>query len=182
MLGLEFDVVVPGSEEPSPRAGESPAGYALTTAALKASDVAARHPSAVVIAADTVVSLEGRILGKPRDRSDAREMLQFLGGREHQVFTGCRVVSVERGVEISLVVESRVRLRRLDEEELEAYLDTGESLDKAGAYAVQGIGAFMVESITGSYTNVIGLPLAELVNEMRAHGLLRINGRDDISG
>ncbi len=176
MLGLEFEVVVSRVDEPEPAPGDEPGGYALTAAEAKGRDVAAECPGALVVAADTVVSLEGRILGKPAGMDEAREMLRFLGGREHQVFTACFVCCPYRGVEFSFVVESGVRLKRLGREELEAYLSTGESLDKAGAYAVQGIGAFMVESITGSYTNVVGLPLSHLVDELLKRGLLTVAG------
>lgn len=119
-----------------------------------------------VLGADTVVAIGERVLGKPRDQVDAREMLSLLSGKEHTVVTGfCLVDPVGRPVH-SEGVRTAVRFKPLDDTEIEAYIRTGEPFGKAGAYAIQGIGAFMVASVTGSYTNVVGLPVCEVVKAL----------------
>jgi septum formation protein len=164
-LGYRFEVAVPGIEERA-RPGEGAVEYVERNAREKAADVAARAGiDAVVVAADTVVVLDGRILEKPDGEADAREMLRALSGRSHQVVTGVCArgpardgEAAERGFSVSTDVE----FKELPEEEIEAYVCGGEPMDKAGAYAIQGGAAYMVRRIAGSYTNVVGLPLAEL--------------------
>ena len=128
-----------------------------------------------VVGADTVVVLEGELLGKPTDQDHAFDMLQRLSGREHKVITGFCIFDLLKNKEGLQAVVSTVRFKRLARPEIEKYLGTGESLDKAGAYAVQGIGAYMIDSIQGSYTNVVGLPLCqmmEMLEEMGATDIL----------
>ena len=128
-----------------------------------------------VIGADTVVVLEEEILGKPRDQDHAFEMLQRLSGQEHKVVTGFCIFDLKKNKEGLQAVMSSVRFKTLSRPEIEKYLSTGESMDKAGAYAVQGIGAYMIDSIGGSYTNVVGLPLCqvmEMLEEMGAQDIL----------
>lgn len=130
----------------------------------------------LTIAADTIVVLEERILGKPKDAGDAFAMLCALSGKEHSVITGCALVgpddSPDESEEKSFAVSSRVIMWDCPRELLRAYAESGEPLDKAGAYAVQGAGAFLIKSLNGSWSNVVGLPLAELVQELLAMGAL----------
>ena len=162
-LGLTFEVIPPEVEEPAP-SGEPPEEYVKKLASLKARAVAEGVGSRAVLAADTVVVLGDRIIGKPGDRDEACKMLSSLSGRAHQVFTGYALV--DEGRELVRVVRSEVVFKELLPEEIEAYVATGEPMDKAGAYAVQGMGSYMVREIHGSVTNVIGLPLTEVVEDL----------------
>lgn len=157
---MPFTVVVSGLEElPWPR--EKPASYALRNAAEKARAVAALQPDAVVLAADTIVVLGDEILEKPQDAAHAAEMLRRLSGREHVVMTGvCVWRPVPGGFrEAADTVLTRVVFRSLSEPEIAAYVASGEPMDKAGAYAIQGGAAGFVERIDGPHDNVVGLPL-----------------------
>lgn len=162
LLGLivpKFLVEAAKVEETLP-AGIAPAAAVELLARKKAAAVAALHPSDTVIGSDTVVAKDGVIFGKPRDRADARRMLEILSGETHQVFTG---VSVRRGQEISTFsVETAVTFFPLSPAEIEWYLDTGEPMDKAGSYGIQGLGARFVSHISGDYYAVMGLPIAPL--------------------
>ncbi len=135
----------------------------------KARTVAARFPDDVVLAADTTVVVDGVMLAKPADDADAERMLRLLSGRAHEVLTG--VVIIRAGVESSAVVATRVRFRPITPAEMTWYVASGEPHDKAGAYGVQGLAARFVESVEGSYTNVVGLPLAEVRALLGAAGL-----------
>ena len=123
---------------------------------------------AITIGADTIVVRDGCILGKPRDRDEARRMLASLSGRSHEVLTGFAVLGP--GEPIVRAVETQVRFRALDDETIARYVATGEPDDMAGAYGIQGIGAALVERISGSYTNVVGLPLVEVLDAIAAQG------------
>jgi len=128
-----------------------------------------------VVGADTVVVLDDELLGKPTDQDHAFDMLQRLSGREHQVITGFCIFDIQKNKEGLQAVVSTVRFKRLSRPEIEKYLGSGESMDKAGAYAVQGIGAYLIDSVVGSYTNVVGLPLCqvmEMLEEMGATDIL----------
>ncbi|ACZ18718.1 Maf family protein [Thermanaerovibrio acidaminovorans] len=149
--------VIPSSVDETPLDGETVEDMVLRLSLAKARDVFVREPLSWVIGADTAVEVDGRILGKPRDRSEAFEMITALQGREHRVLTGVSVVSPHG--EESRVERTLVRFRPLTEEEAWAYVDTGEGDDKAGAYAIQGKGSLLVESIEGCYFNVVGLPM-----------------------
>jgi septum formation protein len=155
-LGLEFTVRAADVDE-IPLPGETPAACVRRLAHAKA---AARiGKDELVLAADTIVVLDGRLLGKPRDPADARRMLASIAGREHTVLTGMSLHDEWSGRQEAAVEASRVRMARMSASEIDWYVATGEPLDKAGSYAVQGIGALFVESVYGSYTNVVGLPL-----------------------
>lgn len=159
-LGRPFSVVISEIDErPWPR--EKPASYALRNAAEKARAVAARHPDAVVLAADTIVVVDERILEKPRDAAHAAEMLRLLSGRDHEVMTGvCVWAPDSEGFrERAEVARTRVWFRPLSESDITTYIASGEPMDKAGAYAIQGGAACFVERIDGPYDNVVGLPL-----------------------
>lgn len=165
-VGLEFDVV-PADIDESVRAGESPVDYVARLSSEKASAVAERFgPGTVVVAADTTVDVDGRILEKPHDDFDARRMLRLLSGRTHLVHTGVTTLSVgvgsgRAGSSVSVVVETAVEFVELTESTAKWYVGTGEPFDKAGGYAIQGAGGALVRRVDGSVTNVIGLPLAE---------------------
>ncbi len=163
-LGIEF-LVDPSKVDESgePGLSEEPARIAERWAALKAKSVAALHPGSWVLAADTIVVLDGSIFGKPIDRADAVRMLQKLSGRVHDVITGMCLIHPGGGDQRRCSVVTKVRFKNLSIAEIEAYIRTGKPMDKAGAYGIQGIGAFLVRSIEGSYTNVVGLPLCETI-------------------
>jgi septum formation protein len=184
-LGLPFVVLAADIVE-DVLPGETPGPYLerITLAKLAAIwQRRARGPSpapehgsiAAVLVADTTVVIDGQILGKPADAADAVAILSRLVGRSHDVFTRYAIGRAEPGEGALLAartVRTEVRLRRASAAEVEAYARTGEGLDKAGAYAAQGIGAFLVEGVTGSYSNVVGLPACELVSDLTRLGLL----------
>ena len=169
LAGVPFDIVVSPAQEPAPDVNEHPAAYAARMARLKAAAVAEMHPAAVVLGADSVVAVGETILGKPADAADALRMLRLLSGRSHQVVTGCALFAPGREPEI-FTVATDVTMGVVSEDRLAAYVATGEPMDKAGAYAIQGGAAAFVTTICGSYTNVVGLPLAEVVEVLRTWG------------
>lgn len=161
--GIRFRMVRSNvDEDKKVPSGVRPATFAVRLAEEKASDVAKRNRGAVVLGADTVVVAEGRILGKPRNMRDARKMLKLLSGRWHEVLTGVAVAKGDRVV--SGTERTRVKFMRLTEKVIEDYIATGESMDKAGAYAIQGWAKAFVENIKGDYTNVVGLPLNRVLS------------------
>ncbi|MBN8231621.1 septum formation inhibitor Maf [Corallococcus macrosporus] len=166
-LGLRFTVAAADIDE-TPMAGEIARNYVHRLAVEKARTVATRHPDAWVLAADTTVALGAELLGKPRDAAEAREMLTRLSGQVHEVFTG---IAVAGRAQASEVVRTQVTFRTLSTEEIAWYAETGEPLDKAGAYAIQGKGGFLVQGIEGSPSNVIGLPLGETLALLRRAGV-----------
>jgi septum formation protein len=170
-LGLAFDVHPSPLDEPAPESGESPADYVLRMAEMKTMDVAGRFRGATVIGADTAVVLGNRIMGKPESRLDALDMLAALSGRTHQVVTGFCVVLPDGGA-VTGAVSTDVDMRVSTEAELMAYIRTGEPMDKAGAYAIQGVGTFLVTGIRGSYTNVVGLPVARILEVLLSRGII----------
>jgi nucleoside triphosphate pyrophosphatase len=170
MIGIAHEVD-PADIDESVRAGESDTDYALRLATEKGVAVAARHPDALVIAADTVVVVDGRIFGKPVDGADACRMLRVLSGRTHVVHTAVAVVR-DAGRRVESEVEStRVTFRELDDGEVAAYVATGEPMDKAGAYGIQGYGATIVERVEGDYFTVMGLALRQLVSLLERVGV-----------
>lgn len=156
-LVAEFEVEPSAAFERRARAGEEPSSYALSLALAKANEVAARRPDAIVLAADTIVVLGSTILGKPTSGTDAFEMLSVLRGRTHQVITA--VVARGGGTQGQGTVSTEVTMALAEDEQIRAYIATGEPMDKAGAYAIQGLGGALVNGINGCYTNVVGLPL-----------------------
>ena len=148
-----------------------PAALAVKLARMKARRVASGVRRGVIIGCDTLVCLDGRTLGKPSDRGDARQMLLALRGRVHDVMTAVAVLEAPTGSEESVVVASRVRMHRFGRSVLSRYLDTGDSLDKAGAYGIQTAGAGLVESFSGCYFNIVGLPLCELARLLARFGM-----------
>lgn len=166
-LGLTFDVL-PADIDESYLSHESPPDHAERLAREKAEVIARAHPHALVVGSDTIVVVDGDVLGKPRDRAHAVEMLTRLSGREHEVCTG---VAVARGERVESGLERvRVRFRALDRAACEAYVDTGEPMDKAGAYGIQGFGSAIVEGIEGDYFAVMGLPVVRMLGLFERFG------------
>lgn len=168
LIAVPHDVL-PADIDESEHAGEAPAAYVERLAREKATAVAKAVPDAMVIGADTTVVIDGAILGKPADAPDATRMLRLLAGRSHTVYTAvavCHAGRIESDIEVVAV-----SMRPLDLEEIEAYVATGEPMDKAGAYGIQGYGATIVDRIDGDYFAVMGLPLVRLVRLMRRLGV-----------
>ncbi|MCK6555202.1 Maf family protein [Candidatus Binatia bacterium] len=164
-LGIAFDVV-PSDVPETILPGEAPADFAVRLAREKALAVARTFPAAHVLGADTVVIVGQTVLGKPVDRDDAWRMLTTLSARTHRVWTAVALVAPSGELD-EIGVETAVEFRALEPSEIEAYLDTGESFDKAGAYGVQGGGAGFVVRLDGSYSNVMGLPVEEVAAMLR---------------
>ncbi|BCR06367.1 Maf-like protein [Desulfuromonas versatilis] len=156
--------------------GESPAEHVIRLSREKAQDVADRPEVAGrwFIGSDTIVVRDEQILGKPADRAEAAAMLRSLSGRSHQVWSGYAVIDRQSGTAVCGAVATRVRFKELTEAEIAGYIATGEPMDKAGAYAIQGIGAFMVLGIEGSYTSVVGLPLCEVIEVLERLGAAKL--------
>jgi septum formation protein len=169
-LAVPF-TVVPANIDENVVPGEGPWAYTRRVAYAKAQHVARQFPTAVVLGADSVVILEQQILGKPRDRDDARQMLSRLSGRVHTVMTAVAVLHCARHFVCLDAVCTLVRFRPLSSSTIEHYIATGEPMDKAGAYAIQGAAAAFVESWEGCYTNVVGLPLRRTAAFLQAAGL-----------
>ncbi|HLE36306.1 MAG TPA: Maf family protein [Candidatus Acidoferrales bacterium] len=168
--GFTFEVVAARVDE-SRRAGEQAEAYVRRLAEAKARAVAGGvSPPAIVIAADTVVVMDGEVLGKPASAEDAGRMLRRLSGRTHQVLTGLAVLKIPGGAARVEIETTRVTFAPLTEAEIEAYVASGEPLDKAGAYAIQGRGGRLVARVEGCYFNVVGLPLARLYRILREMG------------
>jgi septum formation protein len=168
--GLKFRVDESHYEE-NPHPGIKPRELAKFLSHEKARDVARRHSNALVIAADTIVVLRGRLLGKPRNKEQAREMLKALSGKEHSVITGFTIIDTAAKKELSVSVESKVFFKRLSEDEIEAYIRSGEPFDKAGSYGVQGLGALLIKKIDGDFFNVMCLPLNVLAGNLKKFGV-----------
>lgn len=164
-LGLTFDVVISNVDE-KVFPGELPLEHCQRLAFAKAEAVANSNPDALILGADTAVIVDGDILGKPVDKKDAVRMLGTISGRWHTVITAFALVCPEMNIKVERVVSSEVFIRNLSKSQIEWYIDTGEPMDKAGAYAIQGLGAALVKEVKGSYTCVVGLPLAETVAEL----------------
>jgi septum formation protein len=171
-VGLEPDRIDPAEIDETPRPGEQPPAHALRLATEKAQAVVARHPGAYVLAADTVVACGRRILPKPADSKQARACLELLSGRRHRVHSGIALVCPDGRLAVRRV-DSRVAFKRLSETEIAAYLGTGEWHGKAGGYAIQGRAAALISWISGSYSNVVGLPIFETAQLLAGRGYRR---------
>ncbi len=169
-IGVKFEVVVSDADEGG-LSKDAPAHiYVQELALLKAAASAKKRlkrKNAVIIAADTIVTLDGKILGKPKDAEDAAEMLRSLSGRCHEVLTGYCVMRIKDGFTVCNAVKTEVSFKALDEDKISAYIKTGEPLDKAGAYGIQGLGALLIDGINGDYFNVVGLPVSALSDTLR---------------
>ena len=170
--GLTFRVI-PANVNEAGFKKETPQEHVRRLSREKARAVAIRHPDALVLGADTIVVIDDMILGKPESKKQAREMLQKLSNRFHTVFTGFTLSSTDAGISKTRVARSCVRFKKMGLEEIDWYINTKEPYDKAGGYAAQGKGAAFIRSISGSYTNVIGLPLAGVLDELKNLKVLR---------
>ncbi len=171
-IGLDFQVI-PSRANEEILAGETPEEHVIRLSIDKATEVANRQNvlGRWFIGSDTIVLSDNQILGKPRDHSHATEMLQQLSGREHQVLSGYAIIDQQNGKRKVEAVSTKVWFRNLTADEIERYIATGEPMDKAGAYAIQGFGVSFVARIDGSYTNVVGLPLCRLTLALKEMGV-----------
>lgn len=169
-IGLCFQVIPSGVSEEF-NADLTPPEQVMALAFRKANDVAFAMSEGLIIGADTLVVLDGQVLGKPSGPEEAQKMLSRLSGREHSVFTGISLVNVSKGQTLTDYVETKVRFRRLKQEEINFYIASKEPLDKAGAYGIQGLGAIFVDKIDGCYSNVVGLPLSKLATLLQKMGI-----------
>jgi len=174
-LSLHF-TVLPADIDETPLPGESPAAFALRMAEEKAAVVARLHPASWVLAADTVVTIDGEIIGKPADAVHAVEILRQLRDRTHQVITGLALRCVQESCIVSCAETTQVTFADFPDAVLTAYVRTGEPLDKAGAYGIQAGGAFLVKELRGSCSNVIGLPLDRCLALLLRHGIISPQG------
>ena len=171
-IGIPFESVDSGIEETA-HARLSPVELACRIAVRKAESVQHLYPQRWILGADTIVVLKNKVFGKPRDTRECREMLFSLSGRNHRVITGFCLMD-PGGVSVHVeAVTTMVKVKKMSEAEIEAYIKTGEPFGKAGGYAIQAIGSFMIEHIKGSYTNVVGLPVYGVINAMITCGALR---------
>ena len=171
--GLEFSVIPSNFEENSiPRS--SPEFYVKRLAEAKAKDISQRYPDSWVIGADTIVLIDNTMLGKPGSRSEARKMLRSLSGKTHQVLTGYCICCEATGRFFSETIKTGLCFKELTGLENDWYINSGEPFDKAGAYAIQGIGTFLVKRIHGSYTNVVGLPVCEVLEFLINEGVVEL--------
>ena len=170
-LGISFSIIPPDIDERRMK-DESPRDFALRVSMEKARKVGEHFENKWVIGADTIVVNKGRVLGKPKDEADAFNMLKSLRGKWHKVITGYCILNVSKDIMYRDAVETRVYVRDLSDIEIMKYIETSEPLGKAGSYAVQGRGGYMVKEIKGSYSNVVGLPICEVAEVLLSLGVL----------
>lgn len=175
--GITFSVI-PGDIDEQTVAMTDPEVYVRTLAEHKAADIAQKYSHSWVIGADTIVVIENQILGKPDSADAARDMLRQLSGNVHQVFTGYCICCKHENRLFTDAVKTDVRFKNVRETEIEWYIGTGEPFDKAGGYGIQGIGSVLVKSIQGSYTNVVGLPVCEVVEVLTKEGIVELSLKD----
>ncbi|MGA8179226.1 MAG: Maf family protein [Desulfobacterales bacterium] len=171
--GLKF-TVMPSNIDETKIPISSPETYVRILSEAKADSVSQKYPEKWVIGADTIVLSNGAILGKPESNDDARTMLKQLSGQTHQVLTGYAIVCKAKNRKFSETIKTDVLFKRLTDEEIIWYIHTKEPFGKAGSYAIQGIGSFLVKSIHGSYTNVVGLPVCEVIEFLIKEGIIHI--------
>lgn len=172
--GLKFSVI-PSNIDETKIPLSSPETYVRILSEAKADSVSKKYPDKWVIGADTIVLKNGAILGKPGSKDEARAMLKQLSGRTHQVLTGYAIVCKSKDRKFSETIKTDVLFKHLTDEEIEWYIHTKEPFDKAGSYAIQGLGTFLVKSIRGSYTNVVGLPVCEVIEFLIKEGIIHIS-------
>lgn len=156
-MGYDFEVVTPVIPEKN-TPGEAPQDFVKRLSRLKAESVALKYPDSLIVGADTVVVLERRILGKPESKSEAKSMLELLSGKTHTVFTGISMIVLEKNIAKSDFDSTEVTFNKLSPENINRYVESGEPLDKAGAYGIQGMGSFLVDNYDGELDTVIGFP------------------------
>ena len=171
--GLKFSVIPSRFDENSVTLS-SPESYVRLLAEGKAKDISMQYPDSWIIGADTIVFIDNSILGKPDSPAEARKMLKRLSGKIHQVITGYCICCRAKDRFFSETVKTDVYFKKLTEKEIDWYINSGEPFDKAGAYAIQGIGTFLVKRINGSYTNVVGLPVCEVLGFLISEGIINL--------
>lgn len=171
--GLEFEILIPDIDEKALPYKGCPGSHARKLSQLKAKIVAKERPDSWVIGADTIVAAGDKLLGKPESRQEAIRMLEILSSQSHSVFTGFTIHCGSRNKTVSKAVETRVFFKELSKDEINWYTATKEPYDKAGGYGIQGVGAFMVKKIKGSYSNVVGLPVCEVIESLLGLGAIR---------
>ena len=172
--GLTFSVIPSDVDEQRVTISD-PDDFVRTLAESKATDISEKHPDSWIIGADTIVCTEQQILGKPDSKEAARDMLRRLSGKTHQVYTGYCICCKSTGRLFTDVVKTDVRFKIISDAEIEWYIQTGEPFDKAGGYGIQGIGSVLVKSINGSYTNVVGLPVCEVMSFLIEEGVIALD-------
>jgi septum formation protein len=177
--GLSFSVI-PSDIDETTVPMSSPEIYVRILAEAKAEFIANKYPEKWVIGADTIVLIDGTVLGKPGSIDEARSMLKQLSGQAHQVFTGYSILCKTKNRKFSETVQTEVLFKNLADEEIEWYIHTKEPFDKAGAYAIQGLGTFLVRRINGSYTNVVGLPVCEVIEFLIKEGVVGLSITPDV--
>lgn len=170
-LGVSFSIIPPKIDE-TQRKDELPKNYVSRISFEKAQSVGVHFPDKWIVGADTVVVFKNKIMGKPKDERDAFKMLKTLSGKWHRVITGFCILNISKDIIYRDVVETKVFLREMSDLEIIRYINTSEPLGKAGSYAVQGKGGYMVKEIKGSFTNVVGLPICELAEALLSLGVL----------
>ena len=179
LLGVPFRIVPPNCEETlSPHF--SPSEQTRQLARDKAQSVATQHPQALVMGSDTVIEIDGKLLGKPDNMQEAETMLRHLRGRCHQVHTGVAIIQQAAHVSIDFVETAQVWIKTFDEATLQSYLETEESLGKAGAYSIQGQGAQLIEKIEGDYPTIVGLPLWRTAEVLEEQGIVLPTSAEEI--
>jgi len=169
-IGLKFETD-PSNYEEDMALKMEPNKLAEFLSLGKAKDVAQRHKDSIIISADTIVAIDGEVFGKPKTPERAKYMLQKLSGRAHSVITGFTIIDTGTNKQASKSVETKVYFKNLSENEIDAYIATGEPLDKGGGYAIQGLAALFVEKIEGDYFNIVGLPILALTTELKNLGV-----------
>ena len=169
-IGLKFEVD-PSNYQEDMSLKMDPKELAEYLSLGKAKDVAQRHKDSIIIAGDTFCVLDKEVLGKPKTKENAKAMLQKLSGRTHSIITGFAIIDTETKKQISKSVETKVYFRNISEKEIDTYIDSGEPMDFAGAYAIQHLGGLFVEKIDGDYFNIVGLPILPLTIELKNFGI-----------
>lgn len=177
---VKFEVMASSIEELT-LDGESPCQMVMRLAFEKGMDIASRQKNDLIISADTVVVIDNTVLGKPENEIEARKMITSLSGRTHQVITGISLINLDNNKKIIDYVISNVKFKNLSEEDINDYIRTKESLDKAGAYGIQGYGALLVDEIQGDYFNIVGLPISRLSDLLKKHFNINLFMEGDVS-
>ena len=173
-VGIKFRIVEPGGEEEYDGT-EKPDFFVKRNAKIKADSIISQaEEHEFILSADTIVVVDDTVLGKPVDAEDAKMMLSMISGRIHKVITGYSVTSWDKKLFFSDAITTLVKIKTLTPSEIDGYISTGEPFDKAGSYGIQGVGSFMIHSISGSYTNVVGLPVARVVNTLKKFKIIEL--------
>lgn len=170
-IGLEFDVVPSNAEESSDLSKMPIEELVQKNALMKARAVAGNFPEALVIGCDTDIFFKGKLVGKPKNAEDAKKILKEFSNKWHSIVSGIAIINTKTGREITGFEKTNVKVKKLSEKEIAKYIETGEPLDKAGAYGIQGKGRFLIERFEGSYSNIVGLPLEKLVGRLKEFGI-----------